>query len=289
VTATQTSPVGRRDDAILPATRWASWAIVAVLVPAVIVLWGFPAHTADAWAWTFKPRMTAIFMGSGYAAGAYFFARTARGRRWHEASAGVLSAAVFALLMLLPTAIHYDRFNHGDAPVLAAIAFYGWVAVYIAAPAAVAYLWWRNRATDPARAAADEPLVGAMPRAVARAIGAAALIAAAVFLAAPGVAVDTWAWSLTPLTARVLACFTAQVGLGALLLSHDARWGAWRLLLETYLVACAFLLVGSLRVLGDFDPARAGTWLFFCGLIGLALAVAALLLNDRRGAGRAPR
>src|SRR5215210_3923294 len=99
-------------DRILPATRWASWAIVAILVPAVVVLWGFPDRTADAWAWTFKPDMTAIFMGSGYGAGAYFFTRVALGKRWHQVSPGVLAAAIFAALELIPTIIHWERFNH---------------------------------------------------------------------------------------------------------------------------------------------------------------------------------
>jgi hypothetical protein len=62
-----------------------------------------------------------------------------------------------------------------------------------------------------------------------------ALVAAAVSLVSPSTAIDLWPWTLTPLTARVIACFTAQVGIGALLLSRDERWSAWRLLLQTFL------------------------------------------------------
>jgi hypothetical protein len=267
-----------RDD-VLRSTRWASLAIVAILLPAVVVLWGLPGRTRDLWSWTIRPDMTAIFMGAGYGAGAYFFTRVAFGRRWHPAAAGVLASAVFAALMLIPTIIHYDRFNHGDAPALAAIAFYGWVAVYIAAPPAVFVLWWRNRRTDPGEPEPGEPLVPGRARMLARLVGVGALAAAAVFLIAPQLAIDVWAWKLTPLTARVLACFVAQVGLGALLLSFDARWGAWRLLLETFLVATVLLAAGTARAWDDLITARAGSWLYVGGLAAMALAVGALYVR----------
>jgi hypothetical protein len=283
--ATRAVQAPERDDRVLPATRWASWGIVAILLPAVVVLWGLPARTADAWAWTIKPEMTPIFMGAGYGAGAYFFTRVALGSRWHPGSAGVLSAAIFAGLMLIPTVAHYDRFNHGDAPVLAAIAFYGWVAVYLAAPVLVAALWLRNQRTDPGRPGADERTVSPLVRRLARAVAAGALAAAAACLVAPSLAIDAWGWTLTPLTARVLACFTAQVGLGALLLSRDARWSSWRILLQTFLVATVLLLVGSARAWSDFDQSRPATWLFLAGLVGLALAVVALYRSMERRTG----
>jgi hypothetical protein len=60
-----------RDDALLPVTRWAALAIFCILVPAVIILWGFPGRTDDLWAWTISPDL--IFLGASYAGGAYFF------------------------------------------------------------------------------------------------------------------------------------------------------------------------------------------------------------------------
>src|ERR687885_199894 len=104
-----------RDDAVLPAMRVVALIVVAVLLPALVILWGLPARTADLWAWTIKPDLTPIFMGAGYGAGAYFFLRVYRAARWHEVSVGVVSAAVFALLMLITTLLHFDRFNKGDA------------------------------------------------------------------------------------------------------------------------------------------------------------------------------
>jgi len=213
-----------RDDRVLPATRVAAVVVVAVLVPALIILWGLPSRTADLWAWEIHPDLTPIFMGAGYGAGAYFFLRVYRATRWHEVAVGVISAA-FALLMLGITIIHFDKFNQGDAPALAAIAFYGWTIVYVLSPFVVAWLWWDNERQDPRVPDAGERLVPPAVRLVARAAAAGALLTAALVLLSPSIAIDNWGWSLTPLTARVLACFTAQVGFGFLLLSRD-RAGA---------------------------------------------------------------
>jgi hypothetical protein len=252
---------------VLPATRWAALAVFLILVPAVIVLWGAPDRTADVWSWTIKPDLTPIFLGSGYAAGAYFFWRTFRARVWHPSSAGVLSAAVFAGAMLVATLIHYDKFNHGDAPVLAAVAFYGWLIVYIVSPFVVLWLWVRNQRLDPRVAAAGEAVLPGGVLLGARLFGLVAVAGAAVFFVSPQTAIDVWPWALTPLTARVLASFTFQVGVGALLLSRDSRWSSWRLLIQTFFVATAFLLVGAARAFDDFDSGSAATWLYLGGLV----------------------
>lgn len=104
------------------------------------------------------------------------------------------------------------------------------------------------------------------------------------FLLAPSTAIDLWAWELTPLTSRVLGSFTAQVGVGALLLSLDPRWSAWRLIVETFLVATALLLVGALRAWDDFDTGNALTWLYLGGLAGGAGALALLYRTQERAA-----
>ena len=270
-----------RDDRLLPETRWAALVVFVILIPAVIVLWGSPGETADRWAWTIKPELTPIFLGSGYGAGAYFFWRTFRAKRWHPSAAGVLGASVFAALMLVATVIHWDRFNHGDAPFLAAFAFWGWTIVYIVSPPAVFGLWWRNRRTDPG-AAAGGPLLSGSVLLAARAFGLAALAGAAVFFLSPQTAIDVWPWDLTPLTARVLASFTAQVGVGALVLSFDRRWSTWRLIVQTFFVATALLLVGAARAWDDFHDGAFMTYAYLAGLAGTSLALLVLYVRSER-------
>ena len=265
-----------QDGRILPATHWASLVIFIILVPAAIVLWLRSGRTADEWAWAIKPSLSAIFLGSGYAAGAFFFMRTFLADRWAPSSAGVFGAAFFAALMLIATLLHWDKFNHGDAPTVAAIAFYGWVSVYIVSPFAVGALWWVNRRTDSGVPLPGEPLVPAGARLAARAFAVGAFGAAIVFYLFPSTAIDLWPWQLTPLTSRVLGSFTAQVGAGALLLAADPRWSSWRLIVQTVWVAVALLLIGAVREWGEFDTGNPMTYLYVGGLAAQALALAAL-------------
>jgi hypothetical protein len=275
-----------RDGRILPATHWASLVVFAILVPALVILWGMPGRTADAWAWTIKPDLTPIFLGAGYGAGAYFFLRTFLARQFHPSAPGIFGAAFFATLMLIATLIHWDRFNHGDAPLIGAIVFYGWVAVYILSPPLVLALWWANRRTDSRAPAAGEAIVPPRVRLAARAFAAGAFIAAVVFFLFPQTAIDVWPWTLTPLTSRVLGSFTAQVGVGALLLSRDPRWSAWRLLVQTFFVATALLLVGAIRAWGDFEGGNVMTYVYVGGLLAGDVA---LLLLYRSMARQSPR
>lgn len=278
-----------RDDPVLPAMRVVAVVVVLVLLPALVILWGLPSRTADLWAWPIKPDLTPIFMGAGYGAGAYFFVRVHRARRWHEVSVGVLSAAVFALLMLVTTLVHYDKFNHGDAPTLAAIAFYGWTSVYVVSPFLVGWLWWRNQRLDPGVPDDDDALVAPTVRLVARGLAIAALLTAAVVLISPSVAIDNWGWKLTPLTARVLACFTAQVGVGFLLLSRDPRWSSWRVLVQTFLIAVGLLLAGAARAGDDFDQHCLLTWGYLAALAGAGVALLALYRSMERSVRAGPR
>jgi hypothetical protein len=280
-----------RDDAVLPPTRVAAVVVVAVLVPALIILWGLPARTDELWAWTIGAPLTPIFMGAGYGAGAWFFVRVTRSARWHEVSVGVVSAAIFALLMLVTTLLHFDKFNQGtahdglpDPPLLATTAFYGWTIVYILSPWIVGWLWWRNQRRDPRVPEDGEALVPAVVRQVARIVAIGALAAALVVLVSPSIAVDNWGWTLTPLTARVLACFTAQVGVGFLLLSRDPRWSSWRVLVQTFLIAVGLLLVGAIREWGTFDHECVLTYAYLAGLAGGAIALLALYRRMQRPA-----
>jgi hypothetical protein len=262
-----------RDGRILRSTHWASLVVFLILVPALVILWGMPDRTADAWAWTIKPELTPIFLGAGYGAGAYFFLRTFLGEQFHRSAAGIFGAAFFAGLMLIATLLHWEKFNRGDAPTVAAIVFYGWVAVYIVSPFAVFALWWFNRRTDSREPAPGEAIVPVWVRRVAQVFAAVLLVEAAVFFLSPQTAIDIWPWLLTPLTARVLASFTAQVGIGALLLSLDPRWSAWKLIVQTFFVATALLLVGAARAWDDFDTGNVMTYLYLGCLIGCDIAL----------------
>jgi len=262
-----------KDGRILPATHWASLVVFAILVPALVILWGMPDRTADAWAWTIQPELTPIFLGAGYGAGAYFFLRTFLSDRFHPSAAGIFGAAFFASLMLIATLIHWDRFNHGDAPLIGALVFYGWVGVYIVSPFVLLGLWWFNRRTDSGEPAPAEAIVPPSVLRIAQVVAAVSFAGAAFLFLAPDEAIDAWPWDLTPLTSRVIGSFTAQVGIGALLISLDRRWSAWKLVVQTFFVATALLLIGAIRAWDDFDTGNALTYVYLGGLVTMDIAL----------------
>ena len=86
----------------------------------------------------------------------------------------------------------------------------------------------------------------------------------------------------------MLACFTAQVGVGFLLLSRDPRWSSWRVLVQTFLIAVGLLLVGAARAWDAFDHGNPLTWAYPAGLAGAALALLALYRAMERSLRNAP-
>jgi hypothetical protein len=80
----------------------------------------------------------------------------------------------------------------------------------------------------------------------------------------------------------VLGCFTCQVGTGFLLLSLDPRWSSWKVLVQTFLIAVALLLVGAAREWDTIDDGAAMTWIYLAGLAGGAAAMLALYRSMER-------
>jgi hypothetical protein len=61
-----------------------------------------------------------------------------------------------------------------------------------------------------------------------------------------------------------------------LVLGREARWSAWRMLIQSQLIALALILVAVVRAWGDFKTANPLTWVFIAGITGL-LAAATIL------------
>src|SRR5437762_1319097 len=98
--ATQT--LGRpivRDDRILPEVHWVAGVVVIVLVAAAVMLYFFPDKTTQLFAWTIQPTMSALIMGAGYGAGAYYFARVFLESKWHRVGIYFPAVATFTLVL----------------------------------------------------------------------------------------------------------------------------------------------------------------------------------------------
>src|SRR5690349_2055750 len=130
-----------RDDHVFAFTQIIAASIIFVLLLAFLALYIFPDHTDTDFAWTILPRTSALLIGAGYTAGAYFFARLILDKKWHRVQAGFLPITAFTIVMLLATILHWDRFHPG------ALNFYLWTIIYAITPLLVPFLWWWNQKT----------------------------------------------------------------------------------------------------------------------------------------------
>lgn len=271
---------GARDDRILPEVRITAALVIVVLLLAVVVLYLYPDLTDTQFAWTIKPNLSAIAIGSGYIMGIYFFLRVLVGRQWHPFQAGFLPITSFTIAMLAATLLHLDRFHQGT------LHFWLWTIIYIATPVLVPFLWFRNRATDPGPAA-GEARVPAPLRQVALAAGVLLLLGDLALFFFPNLLIAVFPWKITPLLARVFAGWFLFPGVGGMVLGMEPRWSSWRVLLQSALVGLLFFLLALPRALGDLDPASPVSGLFPVGMAGVVLVTIAFYLYMEWTTGRA--
>jgi hypothetical protein len=256
------------DDRVLPITRAVSVAIVPILTAAFVILFLFPGQTHTLWGWTIKSRMSAMFMGGGYLAGALFFFRAWRADAWHRLGPGILATTVFATMLGVTTFVNWDQFNHRH------VSFWAWTLLYVVTPLLLPLLYVRNRAYDPGTLPAGDVRVPRPIRTGLAALGAAQLLFAFVLYVRPSLFQAHWPWPLTALTARSLAGFAAFPAVTYLAFAFESRWSALRWPFETAIVGVALIGVAALRSSGNFRPgAQSVLW-----RIGLFFALAGLVV-----------
>jgi hypothetical protein len=258
------------DDRILSATRVIAALIVPFLVVAFVMLYLLPDDTDRLFAWTIRPRMSALLMGAGYASGVYFFIRVVRAPRWHWIARAFLPLTLFVCWLELTTILHWDRFHQGH------IAFVTWTGIYTLTPVLLPALWLRNRSADPRTPDPGDVLVPAPVRVVMGVVGAVELALASIMFLSPASVIGIWPWALTPVTARSIGGWFALHGAIGLALAGETRWSGMRIVIHTQMIALALILAAVVRAWGDFNPSNPLTWIFVIGTSGWLVALAAI-------------
>jgi hypothetical protein len=278
------SDVRRRDDRVFVITRLTAAVVIIILCFGVVSLLVFPTRTDDLWSWEIRAQMTSMLLGSGYAAGAYFFLRVLFARRWHTVQIGFLPIAGFTVLMEIATILHWDVFFHGR------FAFQFWFVIYSTMPFVVPLVWYLNQRTATAELAESDALLPRVARAIIASWGGGMILMSAFLFLLPDQAARIWPWPLTPLTSRVLGAWFIW-GMFALLLARDGRWSSGRAVTQATIVGTVLALVGVVRAWGEFDTGRPFTYVFLT-FLGLALVFFIVLhvVMDRlaQGAPAAP-
>ncbi|MGE5073576.1 MAG: hypothetical protein ACM3MF_09120 [Anaerolineae bacterium] len=256
-------------DRIRLETKITAAVIVVVLLLAFLALYVFPENTATDFAWTIQPRTSAILIGAGYTAGAYFFLRLLFEKRWHRVQAGFLPITAFTVCMLLATLLHWGRFHQGQLP------FYSWFIIYLLTPFAVPFLWWRNRSTAATELEPGDVRFSPLARTVLRVGAALGILAFVIVFVQPAILIGLAPWKLTELTARVFAGWSILTLATVYSIAADGRWSAARILVESAMVGLALTLLAMPRMWADFDPAKPMTYAF---VGGIAVTVIVFLL-----------
>jgi hypothetical protein len=215
---------------------------VALTALATIVLYLRSGDTADWFAWTINPPLTAAFLGGGYGAGFVMVILALRTHAWAHARVPVVTVLLFTALTLAATLLHHDRFHFGAEGVIARFAAWFWLAVYLIVPLALVLTAVRQQRMPGRDPEIRQPLpvwLGV----ILTVQGAIMLVAGLALFAVPSTARTLWPWTLTPLTARVVAAWLVAFGVAAVLALAE------RDLERLEISAIAFVLFGLLELI----------------------------------------
>lgn len=253
-----------KDDRIFPVTRLVGGVVAVVLWAAFVILFFFPDQTGTLFAWAIKPHMTSLYIGAAYLGGSWLQGNIAINKRWHRVQVGFPAVTAFTICMLLATLLHWERFSLGTFP------FITWLLLYIFSPFLIPAIWFYNRRTDSGQPEENDVVVSATARLVTRIIGIAVLIFVAIGFIYPPFFISIWPWTLTALTARVMAGWISVIGVGALMMASDARWSAWRIFLESIFIGHSLVFVAAALNPADFTVS-VFNWFTIALAIGLAV------------------
>jgi hypothetical protein len=247
-------------DRILPATRLLAGIVVPVLITAFVILFLFP-DLSRLFAWPIRPPMNAMMLGATYLGGAYFFTRLVFARQWHAVRLGLWPVTTFVAVLGIATLLHWGNFTHGS------ISFFVWAFLYFTLPFVIPVVWYLNRRANLADPPlAERPLPAGLSLAIG-VLGGVLTAASLVLFLFPGVMVPVWPWTLSPLTARVMAAMFALPGVVGLGIAIDRHWSSASLLFQAQVVAIVLMLVAALRARAEIDWSQPLSWLFVASLL----------------------
>jgi hypothetical protein len=255
-------------------TRWVALAVIFFLADAVQLLLLLPDRTGELFAWAIDPQVTSLVLGAAYVAGGYFFIRVVMAKSWHHVAAGFPAVIVFVWGAAGATALHLDRFSHDG------LSFAAWAAIYALAPVGLPLLYLAQRRATRVPLA-DAPM-SRRSRILLGAVGAAVVLAALLAFALPQVTIDVWPWTLTPLTARIVATVMALFGSLWVSVAHSGGRTAARIPLEAHALGLVFLLIAAGRGHGDLDWTNPLAWVLVAGVAAMVLVDVATLARTRR-------
>lgn len=254
---------------VQPIILFLSGLLVLILVAAFVILYVLPHDVGGSiFAWPINPRMSSMMLGATYLGGAYFFLVALLSRKWRHVRLGLLPVTAFATTMGVNTLLHWANFSHER------VAFVIWAILYFTVPLFLPVLWYRNERLASREDIAREGVLPATGRWAFGAVGLLLTIASLLLFFVPQLMSATWPWTLSPLTARIMAAIFILTGLTGLSLAYDGSWSGARFILQAQALPVTLMLIAAYLAREDFDWNNPASWFFIGGLIFVVLLVA---------------
>jgi len=263
------------DDRIHPITRIISVIVVPFLWLAFLILFFYPDSSGERFAWAIKPHMTAMYLGAGYLGGSWLFINAIFGKHWHRIAGGFLPVTTFTWFMMISTFLHWDRFSNN-------LAFYLWLILYVVTPFLVPALWNHNRKTDSGEPEPNDILIHPAMSLILKTIAIGSLLYVMVGFINPELIINTWPWTLSTLTARVMCGWIALLGVGAYTMSNEKRWSGWKTPLESIIIWHVLVFVAMFMNPSDFKTGLANWYTIGIGVMLLMIFIFYPIMEMKR-------
>ncbi len=203
-----------------------------------LLLFAGATRTDDYFSWTIAPAQTAAFIGAAYWAAAVLFGWAAAQRRPDRAWIAILPEATVAILLLIATQLHLDKF-HND------LFGYFWVAVYAVAAPVLIYLIAATSSTGGGKEDhSGLPMPDWLRLLLALQAAAFAIYGVGLFVSPSGFD-GAWPWQLTPLTAQAIAAFLLGFAVAGVIAVRGNSLRRFRGAALTYVVFAALELLAA--------------------------------------------
>lgn len=242
--------------------RWLFVAYCFTVSIAGLQLFGLSGKTADYFAWTINPPMTAAFLGASYWGSLPMLVLASRATSWERSRISFFGVFVFSILTLGATIYHRDRFHFSDDTASAQMAAWTWLTVYIIVPVVALAAWfgqWREQRDATPGSSSPVP---AWLRGTFAAQGAPLVVFGLALFLWPLDVAKYWPWALTPLTARAVAAWLVGMGIHALQAAFEGRFERVRPLMAACVLFVLLQFVVLMRFGESYSFGDTDTWVY---------------------------
>lgn len=224
-------------------------------------------------AWTIQSSLTAATLGGFYFGSMTFGYLSARESTWSNVRGPAIGLFLFLVGTLAATFLHLDKFHLASENFLTRFVTWIWLAIYVVLPLALAasfFLQSRQPGNDAERTSTLQPLF----RLLLTLHGVIGVLLSFGLFFSPETLIPSWAWTLTPLTARALSAWFISFGVLDLLSIWENDWRRLRVTSISYIVTAIFGILALMRYFAQADLSGfigVGYMLYLLFMLGMGL------------------